>query len=117
MSPQREPREAIPAEREGPERERVGWHAASAAVGAGAPGPRTRMVEVRMSGSNSNRASSLPVPVSGIIYLKPWLQVYNPPNLRCVVLGCRGVLFRQVSFLIAPRFFYRRAPDFRKEQL
>ena len=25
------------------------------------------------------------------------------------VLGCWGVLFRQVSFLIAPRFFYRRA--------
>ena len=28
MSPQREPREAIPAEREGPERERVGWQRA-----------------------------------------------------------------------------------------
>ena len=28
MSPQREPREAIPAEREGPERERVAWHRA-----------------------------------------------------------------------------------------
>ena len=28
---------------------------------------------------------------------------------KCEVLGCWGVLFRQVSFLIAPRFFYRRA--------
>ena len=28
MSPQREPREAIPAQREGPERERVAWHRA-----------------------------------------------------------------------------------------
>ena len=31
------------------------------------------------------------------------------PEISIVVLGCRGVLFRQVSFLIAPRFFYRRA--------
>ena len=49
--------------------------------------------------------------------LKARLAAFQFPNLRCVVLGCRGVLFRQVSFLIAPRFFYRRAPDFRKEQL
>ena len=31
------------------------------------------------------------------------------PEISIVVLGCRGVLFRQVSFQIAPRFFYRRA--------